>query len=667
MDQHTVCNTDVAENVRPCDGYEAEETVLSEEPLQPAPKKSGKGWLLGVCAVVTALAVLVTGAFFWLRGTDLFGKVGKADDEETLQDVVFYVKDDELYLADPSKKEGIVPLSTDFLQYESEEGPTYESFGSYFGSAVYIGKDGLVVYYDKFNEEDGDAGTLYYRYVGKTTTEPIKIDSAVESYSINPEETVITYLTSDTDSLYQYDLESNSKEKLGGDVWTFDLSEDGDKVFFKDSDGNVYIKKNGEEKQKIVADAWDVWFSDDLTTLYYVKDDALYKQTEGEDRVKIDTDVSDIVCAYETGEIYYVRTGEERSLLDYVTDDLKEEDSKTFDLEKPVYDYEAARNAKTAEEKQRINEAYWAAVEEYDEAWELYSGRSERNELRQELKDCSVGFRYMLCYYDGTNTSVIAEEYRYGWDVSFDRPIMAFDVYDHSKIEKVLLSELAASYEYNKVSQLQIKIIEQLNSNMNDCLAVGGTVTTQEDGTEYWINDAASEVYYLEKDDSEDLVGELYRVTVTDGAASDPVFVDSDVSVDGCGFWSSEHFVYFKDVNRTKGRGDLYIDQEMIDFDVSTARITFVKETGAVFYYTDYDADAKCGTLKMCLDGETVKIADDVYDYTALSKGRVAYLYDYSTKHQTGELRLWQDGESRSLDVDVNCLVNYTHGRYRGV
>lgn len=72
------------------------------------------------------------------------------------------------------------------------------------------------------------------------------------------------------------------------------------------------------------------------------------------------------------------------------------------------------------------------------------------------------------------------------------------------------------------------------------------------------------------------------------------------------------------------------------------------------------------GTLKIYQNGESVKIADDVHDYSVMADGRILYLYDYSLNYSKGELHIWENGETRKIDDDVVCVIPVYETKYRG-
>lgn len=61
--------------------------------------------------------------------------------------------------------------------------------------------------------------------------------------------------------------------------------------------------------------------------------------------------------------------------------------------------------------------------------------------------------------------------------------------------------------------------------------------------------------------------------------------------------------------------------------------------------------------MKEFSKGESVKISDNVYNYSVIKDGKVLYMYDYSTKYYAGDLYLWNNKESKLIDDDVTCIL----------
>ena len=65
----------------------------------------------------------------------------------------------------------------------------------------------MIIYPDKNGSED-DYGNLYYRYMGKPESSPVKIGSGVSEYTVSSNGKIVTYFTSN--GLYQYNIETEN-------------------------------------------------------------------------------------------------------------------------------------------------------------------------------------------------------------------------------------------------------------------------------------------------------------------------------------------------------------------------------------------------------------------------------------------------------------------------
>jgi hypothetical protein len=86
---------------------------------------------------------------------------------------------------------------------------------------------------------------------------------------------------------------------------------------------------------------------------------------------------------------------------------------------------------------------------------------------------------------------------------------------------------------------------------------------------------------------------------------------------------------------------------------VAYSRVTYSEENDSFLYYTDWNSEKYYGTLKK-YDGETsIKIADDVCNFTVIPSGKILYLNDYSTTRHKGTLYYYENGESIKVAEDV--------------
>ena len=125
-------------------------------------------------------------------------------------------------------------------------------------------------------------------------------------------------------------------------------------------------------------------------------------------------------------------------------------------------------------------------------------------------------------------------------------------------------------------------------------------------------------------------------------------------------FFDNKNFMYFKDYKSTvgdyKGKADLYVNKEKIDYDVYTSNITYIEDSEDIVYFVDWNSEKSYGTLKI-YDGEAKKIRDDVHSYNLSTEGEVLYISDFSSKYYKGDLYLYNGKKSEKIDMDVNGII----------
>ena len=576
------CGASIAEKSveEPVTVLDAPETPKAKKQL---PKKEVMFGAIGA-AVIAVLIIAIS----------LFSGIGKSKDN-----VVFYVKDQEIFFSDLKKDSEAWQLTSRLIDYDNidEEGLIFSSSSPLadvrrynLGDWTYVSEDGKYIFFpDKIDDDDYYGLKLYYREVDKPEEEAIKIDSEVRAYTVNTSATLVTYIKGEEGylyhNLYQYKIDEDSKDKIASRVIDYWVSDDGDKIGYLDTEGSLYLKYADKDKEKIASEVSSIeYLNDKITTAYYIKDDSLYKQVEGEDRVKIASDVYSVIEIYDSGEIYYLKSEPEEPLL---------MDKGT--IEQPVYS---------------------------------------------------------LCYFNGTEETVITDTFVYNdnsynsYAIAANAAVIAYEAYDQSHLE----------YERYIAVKDTATVVEQ-----------------QEYAADFTINADGTIVYYIDNIPDDKDYGELYRIDITNGVIGKPEFYDSDVLYcnhiyENIEFVNGSRLLYFKDcknVDRTDAAGEVYIDKVRVGTDVCIRSVVNYGDFDKVFYLTDWNDDKEYGTLKVYQGDKVTKIADDVCDYSVTNDGRALYLYDYSLSNHKGELREWNNGETRKIDDDVICIIPTIENRDR--
>ena len=268
-------STEFASTLR-CGASKAEKSV--EEPVtvldapetpkakKQLPKKEVMFGAIGA-AVIAVLIIAIS----------LFSGIGKSKDN-----VVFYVKEQEIFVSDLKKGSKAWQLTSRLIGEESPISSSYEDVryaSDVLGASTCVSEDGKYIFFPDKNDDDDYYGLkLYYREVDKPEEEAIKIDSEVWDYTVNTSATLVTYIKGEEGNLYQYKIGEDSKYKIASGVIDYWVSDDANKICYLNDDSSLYLKYTDKDKEKIAREVSSVeYLNDEITTIYYIKNDSLYK------------------------------------------------------------------------------------------------------------------------------------------------------------------------------------------------------------------------------------------------------------------------------------------------------------------------------------------------------------------------------------------------------
>lgn len=586
-------------------------------------KKSKKGLLFaGIGIVLIAALVLV----FVFVGQN----TGKSSGNYAL-----YVKDKEIYYTafsrnDPQQVTSRLADSGDFDNYDFSTG------SSELGSMCRLSQDGSLLFFpDRLSYSD-DGYSLYYRSIHKPKEEPVKIDSDVISYSVSEDASCVTYQKNST--LYQYDRKKDDKQKIASDITNYRVSEDGREILYMSEENVLYYAKKGGDREKIDSDVASLnYVAEDFSVILYIKDGTLYQKISGEEKVKISSDVENVIASYDSGEIYYVKAETaEVPLIDYVYDDKKEVDAALTEPNYPGWD------------------ASDSEYEAYEQAYEEYNAKQRRDGFRQQLAEETMEMTtYELCYYDGEEETTLTESFSYGgYSRAADKAVITYTAYDPDGDIGVKLSELESVYDVNTM------VNDALYSASEIYVATGALSVplNREAKGNFLLSSEGKELYYFDDISEDGSYGDLYRIEISSsGELENSELYAGDVYPNMIYFVGKDKLLYFKDYKENKG--ELYINQEKVDYDVYAYDVRYDEDQDRVLYYTDWSGEKNYGTLKFYQKKEARKIADDVTDCFSLPNGDVLYLYDYSQKYYHGDLYLWGGKDAEKIDDSVVCIL----------
>ncbi len=607
------CGKKLRMNAKFCDNCAAPvsadtaKVVAAAKAIPEAPKKAifKKALLFGAIGVAAVAVIALIIAL-------IAGGKNRQDNH------LLYVKDNEIFYRDLSEDTSAVALTSQLLDSDKITTENLAVSGYTLGMMTYISRDGKLLFFpDKMNGE----GTfnLYYRDTTGKDAIAVKIDTDVVSYKVDKSAEIVTYRKGN--ALYRYTLKTAARDKIADDVLDFDVSANGNKIVYLNAEGSIYLQymDNGE-KEKIVSGAEKIiHLTTDFKTVYYLKENALYKQSEGADPVKIASEVEKVLQVYDSGEVYFLKSSAEDIVLtDFIEDDMKDTDANLTKPEKPASPY--LQDYSSYDEFKKAYDAYREIYEAYLNAYEIYTAKILRDSMRQALEDRTVStVTYSLYYFDGEENTVLTRQFNdnaSSYAFASDAAVMVYSEYSRSSMEKIKLSQISDT------DALQTQIQQALRSH-NDSkryVAIKGITAqiNQDNAAAFRINSKGTCIYYVDEIPEGGSHGDLYEITIKDGTIGAPKLYDSNVYA-------------------------LSLD--------------YFGETDTLLYLTDWNTEKQYGTL-MFFDGKkTAKVADDVRTADMLSDGRILYLYDYSTQYCKGELRIWDESKTEKIDDAVVCII----------
>lgn len=646
------------------------------------------------CSLKRAAVFLtaLTMAISLLTGCSLFGGKSAAN-------YCVYVKDKELFITDFTKN-GAHQLTTQLIREDrdsivEESGSDEEAELVWKTVASYVAhnttrltSDGkYILYPDKWVlSEDYRSFSLYFRSLSSLDADPTKIDSNVITYLVSNDGRRVIYSKTSGDSesgylhyLYEYSFASNEKVKIDT-AKSLCMAYDGS-VAYVDEDGVLYLRQPGKEADKLDKNVSAIivpeFIPDTIKTVYYIKNDSVYKASSGHGSTRLASHVhsgDDVLQIYDDGSMYFLRFSDDtETLLDYVTDRNADHDAKYQPKDKPVspsmYEY-------TSYDKYKID--YKKYEEEYDEylnSLQEVSDIQSRNELREKLSAYTLSAKCSLYYFDGKSENLIAENVvsRYNsqkCSESNAAPAIAYFVNHEKDFVKPDLEDI-------DFDTLEDEVLDARRGQVETYVAAGKNSMSLDvldpSFTQFDFSNDGNTIYYVDSPGGKDAaVGnfDMYSISVKNGSPQKPEIYDSDVGAVLC-ITPANKLIYIK------GRGtstDLFIDKEKIidDFFADHYSLGTDSNEESFIFFTDYygsGSSVDCGVLNIYADGEVSKITDEAYfiytfnddyqhGYDQLPSGAIIYFSDYDDKSFTGQLSIYKNGESSVIADDVEYFAS---------
>lgn len=494
-----------------------------------------------------------------------------------------------------------------------------------------VTKDGSAVYFPDRIKDDLDTMTLYMRSLSKKQKEAVKVAGNVVEYEVAEDNSSVLY-RNDQDDLYRYNVKKESSERLSKDIKRFQASADQKSIAYLDDESTLYLLL-GKEKIKMSSDVFFfALLKDGQTVIYNVPQEAgtftLYKKTAQADKTKI-ADHANFVQYYETGEVYYsIQTTEEGKVVDLFEDDVPSDTA-------------------------------------YDDF------RAWAKERSFQLNTVSYYF------YDGEKSVEVFKNYAFSgvWTTSSgvsgptQTPVLYMTVMKDPHGRKLSTLDPEALSSENLSGLIEAMGTESFPVLM----AVGSSLISSEDTGIIKAIVYEEGIYVLKYVDQEDrntpslrVEADLYRL--------DPVSMEETLLAEGiCSSYVTSlagKVYYLKDYDPEAGVGDLYVDESLIQEEVSGETFygyaTGNHENHAGFLFvTDYGYEGTTPLWSLWdYNGKDAKhVGDDIGKVVSDDAGGVLYLTDMSSKRHEGDLYRYEKGASILVDEEVQGIKRFYFSR----
>ncbi len=583
-------------------------------------KKSKIKKIITVAVIVAVVAAIAIFAVKLIGG--LFGD---KDQFDVSNHPLIYLKEDEVKVNPAGKKDSYELGDTDSI------------------SGLKITDDGKVIFYaDDYDDGEFD---LYYRKSADKKSEGIKIDKGVSEFYIVPGTKDVVYLKSDELIYHNLKKEREIADKV---VDFYDFSEDGSKIAFEDEDGTVYISGLGKnaKPEKIDSEISLVDISEDYKTVYYTKEEKLYKKELGKDKEKLASDVYD---AYVLDNNVFVIKSEDKEYKydDLFINDIEDEMENLVDpdsIEKPNYDdygdYDAYSDA---------YDEYWDAYNDAYDEWYKYEGFMG---LEDEYNENPVTISsYVLYQLKGKDLTKIDENLEsYGWSFYEESGIGVYKKKDGDGFKKIKISSLESRWDvYSKINE---QIYGGADTSLYILTSAGKSFLAFDDTKDiydYEISEDGKEIYVLDKKSGKE-EGELKNYKIGSSKISGEKVVSKDVA--SFSLWEDGNIIV-----TDKGGEKTLVRKNGKTVSLGDDVVNLTYKDGVFYYIADYSHKSSDGDLTYCENGKVKKIADDVHDYKVFSEKRIAYIAEYDNDDGCGELYIGKkNGKAKLIDDEVRAI-----------
>lgn len=430
------------------------------------------------------------------------------------------------------------------------------------------------------------------------------LGTGIRQSAINRDGDRVAYLEKDV--LYIDDF--NQAKKLAEGVGEFYMDPTGDRFVYITTDSRLFLLEVDLPAREIDYPARLEVVSNDLNTILYINQGALFLAEDGKAPRRIDSEVRSLftgsVCA--DGSFYYIKDRAQMP-ADFVLDDMASADAV---LGQPI-------------------RSDFPDAAEFAEALRQFEEKSNRDAIRQSLADSQdiIRTEYSLYFYSTSSCTQISSgifriwAYPNGEKQSALKSLgdRAFVAYSRVKPEKVKLSE------FRSCADLTARIRSLFPMEEHYVCSPTGSPEKFHTGTihELHYDMKNSALAYMVNYRAEKDLGDLHGVTVRDGKICENRLYARDIHYDEPGdLLVDDGIVYLTGGNNLAEDYWLFVNHEKLDSGV--LRIYPIKNSRA-FLYVKY-GDVFGYALYLCQDGRTTEISREATSFCALDESHVVYI-----------------------------------------
>lgn len=468
---------------------------------------------------------------------------------------------------------------------------------------------------------------------------PDYISRGVTSYEIQPDGRFVVYLKG-TD-LFLYDF--SGYNFISPDVTEFYLSENSQQIIFFNSDNAMFTcEATKDAKPSLVDDGIERLFSEknEYNLIYYLKEGALFTKSMGKPPVLIDEGVTDGILLDEF--MYYTKNETLPLSPDDIFTDKNEKTDKS--LKKPVKaDYIKTLSDGTSHFNDLI----------YKEDLSLYEKKLLRDSVREYLSKNPIT-------YDTTVLYTVKNEIPKMIDINLTDDALSYNSSKQAIVYKRFI-ENEPLYDIEDITSVS-DAVKEASEFIKSEKKVGLSLLVKDKAPfiafshlpngQMEISLDRKYLYIIENVDRNGR-GTLNRYTISQKELRDKEEIKQGVTkffLDGA---DSQILMVFDGDKLGISNGNNYTHLS----DNSSETFFYVDRT--LFFFDDYNKDAKTGNLKYFRDGKAKLIDMSVYSFDVRNLKNVSYIKHYNKEYDMGNLYV-KDGNKRGKQIDI-CVNDIIH------